>query len=34
MMRSRVGSKYPMRMDMTFSAPIVNAVCLRKVLDS
>ena len=29
MMRSRVGSKYPMRMDMGFSAPIVNAACLK-----
>src|SRR5215813_4718546 len=29
MTRSRVGSKYPMRMDMAFSAPIVNAVCLK-----
>ena len=28
--RSRVGSKYPMRMDMAFSAPIVNAVCLEE----
>ena len=27
MMRSRVGSKYPIRMDMAFSAPM-NAVCL------
>ena len=29
MTRSRVGSKYPMRMDMAFFAPIVNAVCLK-----
>src|SRR5215471_7183226 len=31
MTRSRVGSKYPMRMDMAFSAPIVNAVCLKGI---
>src|SRR5215472_19382302 len=29
MTRSRVGSKYPIRMDMAFFAPIVNAVCLK-----
>src|SRR5215472_11985751 len=29
MTRSRVGSKYPMRMDMAFFAPIMNAVCLK-----
>src|SRR5262245_19613529 len=27
----RVGSKYPMRMDIAFSAPIVNAVCLEGI---
>src|SRR5262249_22995583 len=26
----RRGSKYPMRMDMVFSAPIGNAVCLKR----
>jgi hypothetical protein len=31
MMRSRVGSEYPMRMDMAFSAPIANAVCLEGI---
>jgi transcription antitermination factor NusG len=29
MMRSRVGSKYPMQMDMAFSAPIVNVPAWR-----